>query len=252
MCWLRYELYTRLPEEFCVVKDADGNEYPVELGKFRDHPAHVGHHIVPRADELSDFGYGMLLNDGVPVGGLVQREHSKALSVKDGSTARWVPYIASENLNEVVVRAIAAGGESIRPVTPMADRGELALLQDSQGAYFGGARPALGSKPDKLAAPGDWIHKRLFTKDTAAAAEFYSKTFGYEAVLDTSTLIEEDYALISEGYNRAAILPLPAALVIRITTIMMIFISITVRVGLIVPVIRLLARCHRSPAVVWE
>lgn len=160
--------------------------------------------------ETTDFGYDVFLNDGIRVGGLVQREHSQPMSGKGGSTARWVPYIASENLHEVVARAVAAGGESIRPVTPLADRGELALLRDSQGAFFGGARPALGSKPDKLASPGDWIYKRLFAKDTSAAADFYSKTFGYQAVLDTSTLIEEDYVLISQGFNRAAIMPLPA------------------------------------------
>lgn len=55
MRWLHYELYSRLPAEFCVVKDMDGKTYPVEAGAFRDHPAHVGHHIAPRADTLPKF-----------------------------------------------------------------------------------------------------------------------------------------------------------------------------------------------------
>jgi Fic family protein len=53
--WLHYELYSRLPGEFRVVKDRNDREYPVEPGEFRDHPAHVGHHIAPRADTLSKF-----------------------------------------------------------------------------------------------------------------------------------------------------------------------------------------------------
>ncbi|HAV14401.1 MAG TPA: Fic family protein [Opitutae bacterium] len=55
ICWLHFELYSRLPEQFRIVKDADGKAYTVEPGKFRDHPAHVGHHIAPRADKLSRF-----------------------------------------------------------------------------------------------------------------------------------------------------------------------------------------------------
>lgn len=55
LCWLHHELYSRLPAVFRMVKDANGKEYPVEPGKFRDHPAHVGHHIAPRADMLPRF-----------------------------------------------------------------------------------------------------------------------------------------------------------------------------------------------------
>jgi Fic family protein len=55
MCWIHFELYSRLPSEFRTVKDAEGKEYPGEPGKFRAHPAHVGHHIAPRADKLLHF-----------------------------------------------------------------------------------------------------------------------------------------------------------------------------------------------------
>jgi Fic family protein len=55
MCWIHFELYQRLPAEFRLVRDSDGNEYPVEPGKFRDHPANVGQHIAPQADKLSRF-----------------------------------------------------------------------------------------------------------------------------------------------------------------------------------------------------
>ena len=55
MCWLHFELYSRIPSDFRIVKDADGKEYPVEPGKFRDHPANVGHHIAPQADKLIGF-----------------------------------------------------------------------------------------------------------------------------------------------------------------------------------------------------
>jgi Fic family protein len=53
--WLHYELYHRLPQRFRVVKDSEAKEYPVEPGQFREHPAHVGHHIAPRADKLPNF-----------------------------------------------------------------------------------------------------------------------------------------------------------------------------------------------------
>jgi Fic family protein len=55
ICWLHAELYSRLPAEFRTVKDNDGREYPVQPGKFRDHPTHVGRHIAPRADKLPTF-----------------------------------------------------------------------------------------------------------------------------------------------------------------------------------------------------
>ena len=55
MRWIHFELYSRLPMEFRTVKDMKGKEFSVEPGKFRDHPAHVGHHIAPQADKLSRF-----------------------------------------------------------------------------------------------------------------------------------------------------------------------------------------------------
>lgn len=54
--WLHRELYERLPVEFRTVKSLDGSkEYPVHPGKFRDHPAGVGHHCPPEHDQLEKF-----------------------------------------------------------------------------------------------------------------------------------------------------------------------------------------------------
>lgn len=54
--WLHHELYERLPPEFKVVKNLAGDkEYPIEPGKFRDHPAGVGLHSAPNAAQLDIF-----------------------------------------------------------------------------------------------------------------------------------------------------------------------------------------------------
>jgi Fic family protein len=55
MCWLHYELYSRLPSEFHIVKDVEGKKYSIEPGAFRTHPTHVGRHIAPQANSLSQF-----------------------------------------------------------------------------------------------------------------------------------------------------------------------------------------------------
>lgn len=55
ICFLHYELYNRIPEEFRKVKDINGNEVELIPGKLRDTDVKVGNHYPPSHLHIKEF-----------------------------------------------------------------------------------------------------------------------------------------------------------------------------------------------------
>jgi Fic family protein len=55
LCWIHREFYTRLPEEFRVVKSDDGETAVVTPGELRDREVKVGEHVPPSSHALHLF-----------------------------------------------------------------------------------------------------------------------------------------------------------------------------------------------------
>lgn len=83
--------------------------------------------------------YWIALMNGVPVGGIFHAEGPGYETVPDG----WMPYLAVDDVDERVKKAVAAGATLMRPVFDIPDVGRLAILLQPGGAGIGWITPLL-------------------------------------------------------------------------------------------------------------
>jgi hypothetical protein len=136
-----------------------------------------------KAEEPSpEFGgYFMFTRDGVPVAGGMGAMGDMA------ANDTWKVYLNTDDIDRTVGSAQAAGAVVTAPAMPVADLGTQAVLVDPTGAELGAWQP--GTFPgftvlDEHGAPS-WFE--LFTREYAAAIDFYHSVFRWEtdAVGDT-------------------------------------------------------------------
>jgi len=127
------------------------------------------------------------------------------------STARWLALISVNDPGQTVQYVERHRGKVIVPLATIAGRGTHVLFRDPQGAVFGVLRSESGDPPDTPVADGDFFWLDLLTRNPAQAAEFYRDLAGYR--VDLSELAEgvTRAVLASEGYARAGIAAMPAA-----------------------------------------
>jgi len=145
--------------------------------------------------------YGMFYDDGVAVAGVAQR----AAPVEGRSYARWIHYFSAEDVAAVESGTLERGGRAWISRRAVANRGELAILSDPEGAPFGVLKSSSGDPPDYRAEVGEWIWIGLFTRDAGAASKFYTTLLGYD-VRETDEHPEVlDLILVEGGHSRAGI-----------------------------------------------
>jgi uncharacterized protein len=149
--------------------------------------------------------YVLARNGDIYVAGFVE-----AAPRDDGrKVSRWLPYISVSNVDSAVDRAVSAGGEAV--VSPRnVGFGRVAAITDEEGAVVGLARSSIGDPDDATTAGqvGSVVWNELLAADSAEAARFYERVFGYQA-----RGIERrggDYILLhASGDERAGILSKP-------------------------------------------
>jgi predicted enzyme related to lactoylglutathione lyase len=75
-----------------------------------------------------------LSRDGAGVASLYQLSRSR---LAQGVPSHWTPYVRVEDINTMVRRAVALGGETIVPPFNFPGLARVALVADSVGAVFG-------------------------------------------------------------------------------------------------------------------
>ncbi|MEU3349186.1 VOC family protein [Streptomyces sp. NPDC006700] len=129
----------------------------------------------------SRFGPGVraLLN-GREVGGIGQLPPGRRL------TAAWTPYLASDDVDLTAETVRLSGGTIGVGPLDAEGIGRLTIGSDPWGAVFGllRARPHPGAEIAGL--PGTPVWHELLTYETAGAATFYTRLFGYEQKPDGS------------------------------------------------------------------
>jgi predicted enzyme related to lactoylglutathione lyase len=145
--------------------------------------------------------YGLFYLDGEPVAGLAYR------TAPDGgdSYGRWIHYISVKDVGAAESAVSEHAGRTILSRRSYADRGDFAIVTDSQDTPFGIIHSSSGDPGDYRAARGEWIWRELFTRDLGAAIRFYTGLFDYEAEKDFEYPNAVEYMLESEGYLRAGI-----------------------------------------------
>lgn len=120
-----------------------------------------------------------------------------------GMPDTWSVYLATDDIDKVAETAVANGGTVISPPMAVADLGSMAILTDAGGALVGAWQPGTHkgfATVYDVNAPS-WFE--LFTRDHAAAVDFYRQVFAWDAhaVADTD---EFRYTTLGEGDDQLA------------------------------------------------
>jgi predicted enzyme related to lactoylglutathione lyase len=117
--------------------------------------------------------YTPVLNDGVPIAGLVP-----ARDPERGS--EWVGNLSVADVDRAAALMSERGGAIEREPIDAPDRGRIAVVSDSEGALLLLVRAAGGDPPDADPTLGGWLWNELWTHDVDTAMDLYSTLAGYE------------------------------------------------------------------------
>ncbi len=144
---------------------------------------------------------GRFFREGAPVAGIV------ALDPALGWPSHWLPYVAVEDVDAAVGKAMANGGMPLLPPEDTPDGGRFAVLADPGGAAFAVLR---GEAPPPLTGPHALVWDELLTDDDAVRS-FYARALGYTVGVADMGPLGAGWALKAGGEPRASILASPLA-----------------------------------------
>ncbi len=175
---------------------------PADLAGF--YAATLGWTAVPEGE--GSAARMRLHNRGRPVGAISFR---RDVSVGP-ALARWVGFLAVDDVAGAAGRAEAAGAKVLVPARDWPGHGTQAILADPEGATFGLVTRMAAGGP--TSATGEWAWPGLLAKDPFAAADFYAALLGGGVADDRRTpLFIGDLLLVSDGWPRAAVAALPGS-----------------------------------------
>jgi predicted enzyme related to lactoylglutathione lyase len=129
--------------------------------------------------------------------------------MEDAVHGRWVGYVSVKDVPQALAAAAAGGGRILFAAKSIANQGTKAIFIDPDGAELGVMNSSSGDPAEYRADPGDWTWSELFAKDPAKAGQYYQSVAGYEVLADTRTESAGSFVLVSGGYSRASVLPVP-------------------------------------------
>jgi len=97
-----------------------------------------------------------------------------------GIPPNWLLYIAVENADDVVARAIEHGGQPMSPAFDVMTFGRMAVIQDPTGAIFAIWQPRDHTGMGIFGENGALCWTDLQTPDRDRATKFYGALFGWE------------------------------------------------------------------------
>jgi predicted enzyme related to lactoylglutathione lyase len=120
-------------------------------------------------------GYFMFTRNGVPVAGGMG-------DMGDDMPANntWKIYLATDDIDKTAAAVVAQGGQIVAPSMPIADLGVQLVLVDPTGANLGAWQPMTFPGFTAMNEHGAPSWCELFTRDHAAAVDFYRSVFHWE------------------------------------------------------------------------
>ncbi len=111
------------------------------------------------------------------VGGFVHQDDPD-----DGDDfSRWLGYLSVADVDRAVAATRSAGGKILVDTRELGEIGNVAAIQDPQGAVIGLIRIQHGDPDDTAAkSAGQIIWNELLASDSAEAADFYRQLAGYD------------------------------------------------------------------------
>jgi predicted enzyme related to lactoylglutathione lyase len=151
--------------------------------------------------ETSPTGAYMAMRNGTPFAGLNNIEDR----IPGSSESLWLAAITVADIEQSVATARELGATVHTDITHLPGWGTFALIQDPQGA------PLILVVPERQLGGTEgysgWRWAELWTHDTAAAADFYTKVIGYE--IEQLAVGDDTYTVFrSDGKRNAGLVDL--------------------------------------------
>lgn len=100
--------------------------------------------------------------------------------VQEGARAAWTLYLATADVEGVVVRASEHGGSVLAPATDVGPLGRMAVVVDPAGAVVGLWQAGTMIGAGRVNEPGALVWEDLRASDPDASRAFYGALFGVE------------------------------------------------------------------------
>ncbi len=127
--------------------------------------------------------YHMFEKDGVAVAGA-------GPIMMEGQPPAWTTYVSVTDADEAIAKVKAAGGMVFVEPMDVLDVGRMAVFADPTGAAAAVWQPRRHIGAGLVNEPGALVWNELSTRDTSAAAAFYTEVFGWEAAASGATGME--------------------------------------------------------------
>jgi hypothetical protein len=125
------------------------------------------------------FMYTMFLLQGRDAGAAYTiKPEDRALGVPP----HWLLYVAVENADDAVSRALELGGQPLSPAFDIPNVGRMAVIRDPAGATFAVFQPGNHRGLGVVSENGAFCWADLQTPDRELAVQFYGGLFGWEFV----------------------------------------------------------------------
>ena len=131
-----------------------------------------------------DFGFGRTVNyslirhQGELIGGMIDANHIGRPNPENLS--QWVVVMSVADLDAAVKAVEDAGGKVLTPPQDVAERGRIALVEDSQGAALALLQTRNGDPADREPAVGDFLWDEVWPVDLDQAITFYQRVTGLQ------------------------------------------------------------------------
>src|SRR6185295_17517171 len=124
--------------------------------------------------------YTMLKLNGKDVGAL----YKKGEEMKQVPT-HWASYVSVESADEVAAKAKSLGGNVMMEPFDVAEHGRMAVIADPTGAVFSIWQAKQHKGVGVKGETNSLCWNEVLTNDTAKAADFYTKLFGWKTKTDS-------------------------------------------------------------------
>lgn len=126
-----------------------------------------------------DFGLGSTVNytlirhRGELIGGLI--DANRLGRANPERLSQWVVVMSVSDVDRAAEAVRAAGGKVLTPPTDLADRGRIALIEDTQGARAALLATRDGDPADRMPQMGDFLWDEVWSADVGATLDFYGR-----------------------------------------------------------------------------
>lgn len=139
-------------------------------------------------------GYTLIRHNGHLIGGMIDTD---ALNNRR-DISQWIMVLSVGDVDRAAARFGTAGGRVLTPPTELAQRGRIAVVEDSEGAILALLQTRDGDPLERSAGIGDFLWNELWSGDMNTAADFYAGLADFEVeIAATGGDGQENYRVLS-------------------------------------------------------